>query len=60
MTVNAAKALGLSDRGQLATGLRADFVAWPTHIEHPNQLVYSFGQNPEGRVFIGAKEVRTQ
>jgi imidazolonepropionase len=60
MTVNAAKALGLADRGQLAAGLRADFVAWPAQIEHPNQLMYSFGQSPEGRVFIGAKEVRTQ
>jgi imidazolonepropionase len=57
MTVNAAKALGLTDRGQLMAGLRADFVAWPEHIQHPNQLMYSFGQAPEGRVFIAAKEV---
>jgi imidazolonepropionase len=57
MTVNAAKALGLIDRGQLAPGLRADFVAWPSTIEQPNQLMYSFGQAPKGRVFIGAKEV---
>jgi imidazolonepropionase len=57
MTVNAAKALGLSDRGQLAPGLRADFVTWPSTIGQPNQLMYSFGQAPKGRVFIGAKEV---
>jgi imidazolonepropionase len=57
MTVNAAKALGLIDRGQLAPGLRADFVAWPATIEQPNQLMYSFGQAPKGQVFIGAKEV---
>ncbi len=57
MTVNAAKALGLTDRGRLAPGQRADFVAWPSNIQQPNQLMYSFGQAPKGRVFIGAKEV---
>jgi imidazolonepropionase len=56
MTVNAAKALGLDDRGRLAQGLRADFVAWPNEIQHPNQLMYSFGQAPKTRVFIGAQE----
>jgi imidazolonepropionase len=57
MTVNAAKALGLADRGQLASGQRADFVVWPSNIQQPNQLMYSFGQTPKGRVFIGAKVV---
>jgi imidazolonepropionase len=57
MTVNAAKALGLSDRGRLAAGQRADFVVWPSSIQQPNQLMYSFGQAPKGRVFIGAQEV---
>jgi imidazolonepropionase len=34
-TVNAAAALGLSDRGALQPGLRADLVAWrvPTHAQ---------------------------
>ncbi|MDY0743825.1 imidazolonepropionase [Paucibacter sp. R3-3] len=44
MTVNAARALGLADRGRLAAGLRADFCAWD--IEHPNELAYYFGRNP--------------
>ncbi len=56
MTVNAAQALGLQDRGQLRAGQRADFVAWPGEIQHPNQLMYSFGQAPMGRVFVGAQE----
>ncbi|MBN8727450.1 MAG: imidazolonepropionase [Xanthomonadales bacterium] len=30
-TANAARALGLTDRGRLVTGLRADFVVWNAH-----------------------------
>lgn len=48
ITVHAARALGLTDRGRLATGQRADFVAW--HLEHPNELAYWFGHNPCHRV----------
>jgi imidazolonepropionase len=44
MTVNAARALDLRDRGTLAAGRRADFVAW--NVEHPNELAYWFGHNP--------------
>jgi imidazolonepropionase len=44
VTVNAAQALGLSDRGQLVAGQRADFCVWD--IEHPNELAYFFGRNP--------------
>ena len=44
VTVNAAKALGLADRGQLAAGQRADFCLWD--IGHPNELSYFFGRNP--------------
>lgn len=47
MTVHAAKALGLPDRGQLKAGLRADFIAWSAEqIRHPNELAYWFGQRP--------------
>jgi imidazolonepropionase len=42
ITVNAARALGLADRGQLAAGQRADLVVWDA--EHPRELVYAFGQ----------------
>ena len=41
MTANGARALGLADRGRLAAGLRADFVAWD--LEHPTELAYRFG-----------------
>jgi imidazolonepropionase len=55
MTVNGARALGLHDRGALAAGQRADFVAWPQ--EHPNALAYTFGQHPAPRVISGGTEV---
>ncbi|KJY91216.1 imidazolonepropionase [Pseudoalteromonas piscicida] len=41
VTVNAAKALGLSDRGVLKAGMRADLALWD--ITHPAQLSYQFG-----------------
>jgi imidazolonepropionase len=44
MTVHAARALGLADRGALRVGARADFVAWD--VEHPNELAYWIGANP--------------
>ena len=44
MTVHAARALGLPDRGVLRAGLRADFVAWD--VGHPNELAYWIGANP--------------
>ena len=40
-TVNAAKALGLPDRGMLRAGLRADFALW--RIRHPAELCYWLG-----------------
>ena len=44
VTVHAARALGLPDRGRLAAGLRADFVVWDA--EHPREMAYRFGHNP--------------
>ena len=44
VTRHAAQALGLKDRGVLAPGLRADFVAWD--VTHPAQLAYALGANP--------------
>jgi imidazolonepropionase len=44
VTVNAARALGLGDRGTLAAGQRADFVVW--EAGHPRELAYGFGHNP--------------
>ncbi|MCS7078851.1 MAG: imidazolonepropionase [Chloracidobacterium sp.] len=54
-TVNAARALGLTDRGVLAVGKRADFVVWP--LDHPRELVYWMGGCFPNRVVIGGKEV---
>ncbi len=52
VTRNAARALGLHDRGVLAPGLRADFVLWG--VREPAQLSYAFGANPRLRtVFEG-------
>ena len=42
-TVNAARALGLDDRGVLDVGKRADFVIWD--IDHPAELSYWIGGN---------------
>ncbi len=44
VTRNAAKALGLDDRGVLAAGKRADFVLWD--IAHPAELSYWIGAKP--------------
>jgi imidazolonepropionase len=43
VTLHAAQALGLDDRGMLAAGLRADFVLWD--LAHPAQLSYAIGAN---------------
>lgn len=44
LTVHAARALGLPDRGQLVAGQRADFCVWDA--AHPRELAYYFGRNP--------------
>jgi imidazolonepropionase len=53
VTRNAARALGLNDRGVLAPGLRADFVLWD--VKSPAELSYAFGSCPRTQtVFNGA------
>ena len=44
VTRNAAKALGLHDRGVLAAGKRADFVLWDR--KNPAELAYAMGGTP--------------
>jgi imidazolonepropionase len=44
VTRHAANALGLSDRGVLAPGRRADFVLW--NVKHPAHISYGLGANP--------------
>ena len=43
-TINAAKALGLKDCGQIAPGMRADLAVW--NVSHPAELAYRVGFNP--------------
>jgi imidazolonepropionase len=55
VTVNAARALGLAERGRLAAGQRADLALWDA--EHPREMAYRFGVNPlRGRVFGGVPD----
>lgn len=44
VTRNAARALGLSDRGTITAGARADLAIWD--VEHPAELSYRIGFNP--------------
>ncbi|MBX3645630.1 MAG: imidazolonepropionase [Rubrivivax sp.] len=54
VTAHGARALGLHDRGTLAPGQRADFVAWD--LAHPNELAYWFGHNPCRRRIVAGVE----
>jgi imidazolonepropionase len=56
-TVHAAAALGKTDRGQLKTGLRADFALWP--VRHPAELVYWLGDLPAA-LWVGGSYRDTQ
>ena len=52
-TRNAARALGLTDRGVIAPGTRADLAVWD--ITDPAELSYGIGINPlHARIFGGA------
>jgi imidazolonepropionase len=55
VTRNAARALGLNDRGVLEAGKAADFVMWD--VEHPAELAYWIGANPAHMV-VRSGEVR--
>ena len=54
VTRNAARALGLADRGVLAPGLRADFVLWDART--PAELAYALGANPRRATFVEGTE----
>jgi imidazolonepropionase len=52
VTVNAARALGLTDCGVIAPGMRADLAIWD--VESPAELAYRIGFNPlHARIFEG-------
>ena len=55
-TVHGARALGLTDRGVLRAGLRADFVCW-RRIGDPAELTYWLGGQFAALVFAGGKAV---
>jgi imidazolonepropionase len=51
-TFHAARALGLTDRGRIATGLRADLCIWDA--DHPAELAYRIAATPlHTRIFGG-------
>lgn len=54
-TVNAARALGLQDRGTLANGQRADVVVW--NARQPAELSYWIGGALASRVFASGTEL---
>jgi len=52
VTLHAARALGLADRGRIAPGLRADLAIW--QAAHPAELSYRIGATPlHNRMFGG-------
>ncbi|MDE2498418.1 MAG: imidazolonepropionase [Xanthomonadaceae bacterium] len=55
-TVNAARALGLKDRGTLASSQRADVVVW--NARQPAELAYWIGGALAARVFAGGAELQ--
>ncbi len=54
LTVHAAQALGLNDRGRLVAGQRADFCIW--QAQHPRELAYYFGRNPLQATVVGGRQ----
>lgn len=56
VTANAARALGLKDRGQIAPGMKADLAIWDA--ERPGDLAYPLGFNPLAAVIRNGEVVR--
>ncbi|HEY1588210.1 MAG TPA: imidazolonepropionase [Rhodanobacter sp.] len=57
ITLNAARALGLHDRGTLAVGQRADLVVW--QVKQPAELCYWIGGSLVREVRVGGESVTT-
>lgn len=55
VTINAARALGLHDRGEIAVGKRADLAIW--NIADPAELSYRIGFNPLHQRIVGGTYV---
>lgn len=56
VTRNAARALGLNDRGMIEPGKKADLVLWD--IDQPGQLAYPLGFNPVAAIYRRGEWVR--
>ena len=56
VTVNAAQALGLDDRGLIKVGLNADFALWD--IDSPAELSYQYGVNPLKGLWKDGKQLK--
>ncbi|HEY2396174.1 MAG TPA: imidazolonepropionase [Rudaea sp.] len=54
-TINAARALGFSDRGSLDAGKRADFVIW--NVDHPAELAYWIGGSLAERIVVDGQSI---
>ena len=54
-TVNAARALGLGDRGVLRVGMRADFAHW--NIRQPAELAYWLGGDPLTAIYANGNRL---
>jgi imidazolonepropionase len=52
-TAQAARALGLADRGRIAPGLRADLAIWDA--AHPAELAYRIGATPLHARIVGGR-----
>ena len=58
ITQRAARALGLTDRGMLATGYRADLVAFPTHDYR--EILYQQGSLAASQVWCEGGLVKSE
>ena len=56
VTREAARALGLADRGTIEEGKRADLAVWD--IGHPRELSYWLGLNPLDSLYIAGEKAR--
>lgn len=54
-TVNAAKALGLKNKGVIAKSMDADLCLWD--IQHPSELVYAINQHRPELIIVGGERV---
>ncbi|HWX67806.1 MAG TPA: imidazolonepropionase [Rhodanobacter sp.] len=55
VTINAARALGLTDRGTLAVGQRADLVVWD--VRRPADLCYWIGGSLARKIYVAGEAV---